>query len=37
MLLLVNHCIFTLDPQPETISGEPSKFAKFPNKVVEVE
>jgi hypothetical protein len=27
---------FCFNPQPEIISGEPSKFAKFPNKVVEV-
>jgi hypothetical protein len=37
MLLLINNYIFALDPQPKTINGEPSKFAKFPNKVVEVE
>jgi len=36
MMLLVNNYIFTLDPQTKTINGEPSKFIKFPNKVVEV-
>jgi hypothetical protein len=37
MLLLINNYIFVLDPQPKTLNGELSKFAKFSNKVVEVE
>jgi hypothetical protein len=37
MLFLKNNYIFVLGPQPKTINGDTSKFAKFPNKVVEVE